>query len=88
MHGYCYLIGEHLTGRYKIGKAKHPMRRLQQLQTGNPRRLGLGVIIKTDNMTQTESQLHSQYQHRRVDGEWFVLTGDDIAELKSFPGAW
>lgn len=88
MHGYCYLIGEHLTGRYKIGYGKYPTRRLRQLQTGNSRRLGLGVVIKTNNMAETEAQLHNQYQHRRVDGEWFALTASDIAEVRSFPGAW
>jgi len=88
MKGYCYLIAEHLTLRYKIGRAVAPTKRLKQLQTGNSKRLGLVCTIKTGDAVALERSLLSQYQHRKIAGEWFALTYEDVADIKSLPGAW
>jgi hypothetical protein len=34
-------------------------------------------------MKSLEKELHRLYAHRRVAGEWFQLTWDDLAELRA-----
>ena len=36
-----YIIQSDLTGMIKIGRSRHPQKRLKQLQTGNPNKLKL-----------------------------------------------
>lgn len=90
--GYCYLIAEQRTSRYKIGKSKAPTHRLRQLQTGNPNRLALVCAIATPNMDATENELHTRYSHKKTHidgkGEWFLLSWDDIANIRGQNGAW
>lgn len=52
----------------KIGKSKgHPQRRLDALQTGNPRTLRL--LAYTVELT--ESDVHRKLRRHRIRGEWF-----------------
>lgn len=61
---------------YKIGKSSQPDNRIHNLQTLNIRIIpvcyGLGV---------SEEFLHKRYAHRRVAGEWFELTKDEVGEI-------
>ncbi len=83
MKGYVYLIWAQSTGYFKIGKSKYCSVRLRNLQTGNVGKLGLVCSIPTDDMSKLEKQLHKQFEHRRVSGEWFALTWDDSAVIRS-----
>jgi hypothetical protein len=43
--GFVYVIGEEDGGAVKIGVASDPVKRLRQMQTGNPRRLRIEYVL-------------------------------------------
>lgn len=76
--GNCvYLIK---TGKnlYKIGKTRDLLKRLNAYHTHLP------VIFKVvrqylaTNNTELEESLHIVFQHKRIKGEWFQLSPDDL----------
>lgn len=77
---HTYLIAAEGTHLVKIGIAKDPMRRLRELQTGQPMDLHLLWFIAEDY----EHDLHVHFSAYRVRGEWFDLTplGDPIDAVK------
>jgi predicted GIY-YIG superfamily endonuclease len=77
-----YLIRSN-DGRYKIGIAKNPKRRIKQLQTGNSDLLTLIESYETINARRIESSLHSKYSYARKEGEWFDLSINEEIEFIS-----
>lgn len=57
----------------KIGYSKDPIKRISELQTGNPVKLKLiGVLPGT---YETEKMIHRVLSKFRVEGEWFKVQG-------------
>lgn len=71
---YTYIMKS--VDLHKIGKAMNPQERLKGFQTGNP----YIELVKTIEGNY-ESYLHQKYKDKRVTGEWFKLTEDDIKYL-------
>lgn len=67
-----YLIVDRKNRVCKIGYSKNPLKRLGQLQTGNPEPLMLVSTIDGD--INTEKELHKRFGAFRVNGEWFLHT--------------
>lgn len=68
---------------FKIGfTAGKLLDRLKSLQTGNPRPLSLVTSFPGDR--QDEAALHLRFSHLRLAGEWFAMTPEDLAGLRSF----
>jgi hypothetical protein len=63
----------------KIGVAVDPQKRLNGLQTGNPRQLRL--LGTVPGGTSLERGLHACFQARHVHGEWFRLTEGEAGAL-------
>lgn len=61
-------------GRYKIGIAKNPKKRISQLQTGNSDKLELIESYPSENASKIETALHNQFSHIKLNGEWFDLS--------------
>lgn len=80
--GYVYLIHAS-TGMYKIGKAKNPQARFSSLQTGNPGQLDLICTISSDSTSILEHNIHQRFINKHVRGEWFNLSDEDVAYLKT-----
>ncbi len=78
---YVYLIQSLENGYYKIGVSKHPQKRIQGLQTGNPSPTKLIETYQTEFAHQIERALQRRYAHLQKEGEWFELS---IAEEVSF----
>ena len=79
-----YLICSEFEGRrlFKIGYTRREVsKRIKELKTGNGSDLYLVSEFKSKWGTKIESQLHRIYKSKKVNGEWFDLTDDDI---KSF----
>ena len=83
---HLYIIQSDVTGAFKVGRSKSPIRRLKQLQTGSPYQLKLVCIL--ENKGYQEKLLHRRLDEsgRRCKGEWFEfdLIGnlpDDIVEI-------
>lgn len=80
--GYVYLLfgGD---GRFKIGKSIDPAKRLAQFQIGSPDTVRFEVVIATGRMSELESNLHAQFKDKRIRGEWFMLSDEDVNFIKS-----
>ncbi|MFJ8856618.1 GIY-YIG nuclease family protein [Streptomyces sp. NPDC102437] len=70
---FVYVIGPAGSTRVKIGTSNNPEKRLKELQTGNPDRLG--ILWSTPGGRELESMLHRAFAAYRVEGEWFDFGG-------------
>lgn len=81
--GYIYLIlGP--QGHYKIGLSKTPLKRIERLEVKLPFPIEPIHIFKTNWMRGAERELHQKYtdEGKHVNGEWFMLTDDDVQAIK------
>lgn len=62
---------------YKIGHSINPSQRLKQLKTGNPY---IELICYGNGVT--ESYLHSLFFQKRMVGEWFNLSDENLEKCK------
>ena len=79
--GCVYVILAEKTGLYKIGHTDNPDRRLKQLQRNSPDILDYAITISTDDALTKEKRLHEKYADKRVNGEWFKLTPEDVQSI-------
>lgn len=75
--GFVYLI--FCMGYYKIGCAKSVQRRMKQFQEFLPEEIKIIHTIPTNDMHFAEARLHQRFDSKRVRGEWFRLTPEDVA---------
>lgn len=81
--GYVYFVQEHMNGSFKIGKTKHVERYMNLFVVKLPFENKLIHLIKSGNHHQTKAAFHKQFKDKRLEGEWFSLTQDDVAWLKA-----
>jgi hypothetical protein len=79
--GYVYLIW--WNGYYKIGKANNVAQRIREITSGHPIQPTVIHIIPTDAMERLEKQLHKRFAAKRINGEWFDLSEDDVKYIKN-----
>ena len=70
----------------KIGVSKTPKKRLTALQTSNPHKLEIVHVFPSDSAEDAEARLHERYDHAHINGEWFRLTKEQMAELTQIVG--
>ena len=76
---HLYVIGEgNGNGIVKIGRSLNPATRLGGIQTGNPRKVQLLLVVPEAG--QHEDALHQRFSIHRLGGEWFDLSGNDPVE--------
>lgn len=78
--GYVYLL-QSSTGYYKIGRARNPNNRMATFGVKLPFEVEYRHLIKTDDMFALEAELHRRYADCRVNGEWFNLSDEQVAEI-------
>ncbi len=66
------------SGPVKIGRARNVFRRLESLQAGSP--VQLVILTTMPGGSVREAELHRQFAHLRLHGEWF----QDSPELMEF----
>lgn len=68
---HLYIIQSSNNGCFKIGRSKHPEKRLKQLQTGSP--FKLKIILVLENEGRQEKSLHMRFPKSDItcEGEWF-----------------
>ena len=81
--GYVYFVQEYMNGSFKIGKTKHIEKRMNLFGVKLPFENKLIYLIKTSNHHQTEATFHKHFSSKRLEGEWFTLTKEDIAWIKA-----
>ena len=79
--GYVYAISD-TSGGIKLGLAENPDDRVKQLQTGNKEQLTIIYRLYVEDMKHAEDSLHLIFAGRRVNGEWFKLTEQEVALLE------
>ena len=78
--GYVYLIWSQYG--YKIGKAVNVKSRTKLFEVKLPFPIRVEHFAKFSDYTQAERSLHLHFQAKRMEGEWFMLTEDDISFIK------
>lgn len=81
--GYVYLLES--GGVYKIGRAKVVDNRIKQIQPKLPHPVELLHTIPCENMAHAEASLHAKYKDFRLNGEWFNLPAQAVAEIRAIP---
>lgn len=80
--GFIYLIHAVGSNRYKIGRTARIESRLARLKAQAPYPMELIHHFWTDDSTGMEATLHTKFQSKRVHGEWFELSDEDIETIK------
>ena len=82
---FVYLMIDTTNGFHKIGISNNPRYREHTLQSDKPTiELLYAKEFPTRKMAEAlESTLHKTYESKRIRGEWFNLTSQDIEEIKS-----
>ncbi len=92
MYSYVYFITDS-HGHIKIGKTDDVVKRLSELQTGNPFKLSiiLTIMLKTiEDAFSLENALHRKFKDYQLEGEWFEegpvlqFIDKDIVQLDRF----
>lgn len=81
VNGYVYLLKAD-TGHYKIGRTKNPKDRIKTFSVKLPFRVEYDCLIKSDEYITLEAELHATFADKRIEGEWFALTDDDVAYIR------
>ena len=79
--GYIYLLSTNneIGEVFKLGVTKNnPHDRVKSLQTGSSEKITLLNVYKTDNYFKVEKMLHRKYHKEKKNGEWFILTNDQV----------
>ncbi|MCG9910217.1 MAG: GIY-YIG nuclease family protein, partial [Flavobacteriales bacterium] len=78
---YVYLMHNKHNNYYKIGRSIKPEYREKTLQAQEP---DIALINKWIASAEVEKILHRKYKEKKMRGEWFKLTTDDIIEIREF----
>lgn len=79
--GFVYLI-QSPTGTYKIGRTVNPADRMKTFTVKLPFEVEYTCVIPADDMYYLERTLHAQFADKRVNGEWFKLSPEDVEYIK------
>lgn len=79
--GYVYLMAG--NGYCKIGKSKDVQARHRQLGIKMPFPIQVEHYIQCADMHSVEEYWHHLFREKRLEGEWFNLTEDDISLFRS-----
>ena len=80
-HGVVYLLKA--GPFYKIGKSIDGQRRCDQITLQLPYSVELLHMISTDDIHGIETYWHRRFIDKRANGEWFLLSDNDVILFKS-----
>jgi hypothetical protein len=80
--GYVYLISG--GGYYKIGKTTNLQDRRKQIGLQLPFEVSLRHAIQAEDIDRLEIYWHERFAGKRLNGEWFALTAEDVADFESW----
>jgi len=80
--GYIYVIQSEYG--YKIGKTTSIKNRSQLFGVKLPFDFSFVYTYFSDRFSKLEVDLHQHFKHKRLNGEWFNLSNEDLEELEGF----
>ena len=81
--GFVYLLqNEARPEVYKIGRTKDPASRRATFGVSLPFNVEYVCVIETEDMVALEKELHARFASKRVGGEWFALSPEDVSFIK------
>lgn len=80
-HTKLYVMLDRNTGLYKIGRSKNPIGRERTLQSEKP---VIDMVFNFAATNKDEKKLHDLFIEKRVRGEWFSLSNEDIEFIKMY----
>lgn len=78
-----YVMIDHHTGHYKIGRSDSPTKREATLLS---QKSSIELLFFFPGTTNQEKMLHEIFKDKWVRGEWFDLTNNDLMLLKKIGG--
>jgi hypothetical protein len=82
---YVYLLeGEH--GYHKIGVTWSVEQRLKDIQSAVPFKVKVLHSFRSRDALKAEFELHLRFDAKRRNGEWFALSPEDVAHVRSMAG--
>jgi hypothetical protein len=81
--GFVYLMGWVGLPYYKIGHTREPYSRVREIAKLHPAKLEIVHLIPADRPRPAEKHLHAIFSDRLVNGEYFILSDEDIKWLLS-----
>lgn len=82
--GWLYVV--QCSDYYKIGKTNSVKNRFAQLQSSMPFALRLIHQSYHHDIVQTERNIHATFSDKRIRGEWFTLSAEDLEWFEGFDG--
>jgi hypothetical protein len=80
--GFVYVL-RGTDSHYKIGLTSDPISRLKTFTVKLPFKVSYELVIPTEDMAGLEKELHTRFESKRVEGEWFALTDQDVNDIRS-----
>jgi len=80
-----YLVSSEINDQkvYKIGITKRAIeKRIKEFKTGNASELLLVNHFNSKWATKIERHLHKYFKNKKISGEWFDLTDEDLKKFK------
>ena len=83
--GYVYLLGVNGDNElFKIGVTRGSIKnRIKKLQTGNGNQIKCVSHFYSDRPYKLEKMLHNHFNNDREDGEWFLLSEEQVNSFDS-----
>ena len=81
---HCVYVIKHKgkSSIYKIGKSADFHQRFETIQSYNSAELEVVLVQKTSLNDYLEKILHFEFKSKKIRGEWFDLSKEDVARLK------
>jgi len=81
MNGQVYILKVEGQNAYKIGITSGKIsERISALQTGNPYKIRHIFSAQVENSANLEKFLHGHFQAKKMQGEWYQLDANQLAE--------
>ena len=81
--GWVYIIRPR-NMPYKIGISTDVNARIRDFRGAFPYEVDLIHIVRTSDLANAEAFFHHHFAAKRLNGEWFDLSGEDVVWIKSF----
>ena len=84
--GWIYILATEISGQryYKIGKTRRPKERYLAMGVQSPVEIAVVDEILVEDRHIAEQAAHQRWSDRRVKGEWFDLSVEEVQEVVKF----